>query len=134
MLKLKSIKEVGKERAGKALSRAYSVISDSVNGKRNASYIINLLCNNGFTPNQVKGYITEGIATERQYKAVERVIMGRHYIKRVFEGDFENFLNYPNDFNVVIPIKEAKIWVNITREEEKRVFTAEELAEFDKNF
>jgi len=113
-------------------AKAYAVLSDEVEGKRNASYLINLLCNNGFSERHI-WKVTTGQATTRQLKAAIRCIKGRHYDVDVYEKMLE-FLNYPGDFNRVIPMKQARRWINATQNETRPTLTDAELAEINRNF
>jgi len=91
-----------------------------------------MLVDGGFMASQSRT-VGKGTATEKQVKAVYRCIMGRHYPKSVL-NDLIQFLDYPEEFNKAVRVKERKIFVNMTREEEKPALTQEQENEINKNF
>jgi len=144
MLKFAGVKEVSKvslERE-KVIEKACQVCNHEIDGMRNASWIINCCVNNGFDVKQVRT-LTEGSASEKQYKAVIRCIHGRHYPKSVY-NDLIQFLDFPEEFNRIIPIKKRKVFLNITTKEVMKEldrqngltsdFTEKEREELSKNF
>ena len=128
-------KAIGKQalERGRVLDRAYLTACDAVNGRRNASYMINLLLNDGFRQADARR-VYEGQATEKQLKALKRLLYGRHYSLETFQ-DLLLFFQSPETFNGAVPVKAAIAWVNATAIEPQRpIMDADQLAAYNAAF
>jgi len=109
------LKAIGKKRVLNEVYRAIGRLTgDKINGSRNASALINIMANDDFDIKEAKKYrITDGIATDRQHKAVYRLLFGRHYSAECYET-IKDFITNPEFFTNHITRRSKIIWIDAT--------------------